>query len=81
MAATNHLDLLKQKDKAKSSFIIEKTVRKLQAEHEVFSTLSTFCKILTGESFTYTLTQKKLNPYSVPENGESDKSLYSILHR
>ena len=32
-AATNHLDLLKQKDEAKSSFIIEKTVRKLQAEH------------------------------------------------
>ena len=32
-AATKHLDLLKQKDEAKSSFIIEKTVRKLQAEH------------------------------------------------
>ena len=28
-AATKHLDLLKQKDKAESSFIIEKTVGKL----------------------------------------------------
>ena len=31
-AATNHLDLLKQKDEAESSFIIEKTARKLPAE-------------------------------------------------
>ena len=32
VAATKHLDLLKQKE-AESSFIIEKTVRELQAEH------------------------------------------------
>ena len=32
-AATEHLDLLKQKDKAKSSFFTERAVRKLQAEH------------------------------------------------
>ena len=32
-AATKHLGLVKQMDEAESSFIIEKAVRKLQAEH------------------------------------------------
>ena len=32
-AATKHLDLLKQKDKAESSFIIEKTVGKLKTQN------------------------------------------------
>ena len=36
VAATNHVISLKQNDEAKSSFIIEKTVRKLQGETRPF---------------------------------------------
>ena len=76
-AATKHLELIKKKNMVVGCFISEKAERR-NGETENNRPIDLFhWKNPVYESFTYNLTQRKLNPIICPQ--ESDNSLYNIL--